>query len=143
MISTIHLSDKNKKILLIIGAAALCLLVASTVYASLKIIAPKNNHIIEEPADVGQDELTAEEQSIRDADVIFQAGQDAFNTGKSEEAIAKLNDAKRLYGEAGNTMKAEQTMDYLSFVEQETRVEETEQQKLEASPDDNKTTNNP
>ena len=93
----VSLTDRNKKILLAVGALVLCLFVGSVVYVALKTVAPKNNnYVTEEPSDTAS-ELTAEERAIKDADAAFKAGQDAFNAGNSEEAVAKLNDAKKLY----------------------------------------------
>lgn len=138
----ISLTDRNKKILLAVGAVVLCVFVGSVVYVALKTVAPKNNNYVTEEPSENTSELTAEERMVKDADAAFKAGQDAFNAGNSEEAVAKLNDAKKLYEQANDTVKAEQTVDYMSFVEQETMVEE-EQQKREASPDDAKATNQP
>lgn len=127
--------QKNKKILSIAAALLACVLMALIVLTVLKKVAPKDDaNTTPTPTETTAPE-TAETKLIKQADSIVKAGEEAFNSRNTDEAIAKFTAAKELYEKAGDTARAEQMADRIAVTQHEaTKNPESEPQKAPENP---------
>jgi len=113
---------KNRQNLTIAGAVVLTIVIAVGVIMVLKAVGPNDKGLSAEEQAAVTSPATKEEMVIK-ADTAFKAGEKALSTGKTDEAITQLTEAKKLYQDAGETTKVEQTSDVISNAEYEARIE--------------------
>lgn len=108
----------NKKTIIVATVAlAACLAVAVIVFVGLRMIVPKNTATKPETPTSSETVPQTKDQLAKEADRLFQAGDDALKIGNAEKGIAELKKAQLLYDQIGDITKIEQIKDQIALAE--------------------------
>lgn len=115
-------SSKSKKTMAFAAAGvAACVFAAAVVYAGLRMILP-NTTRSKVPL-YGTTIPPSKDQLAKEADKLFQSGDDALKVGDAKKGIAELTRALKLYEQTGDVMQIEAIKDQIALAEQAIKVE--------------------